>query len=135
MTVVPWDMNLAFGGLGGNRIALPAEIAPPSDGQVPMRDDETMPQPPAGRDGAAMPGGPMERSNPLVERFRAVPSYSSLIDEESSRLRTTLYASGTAQAMLSSAARVLEDGATIMVDQATIDAEAQAIGSYFTASA
>ena len=141
-TVVPWDMNLAFGNMmGGGRSggSFPAGIEPPSmpgrgqDGVLvvidgtPIAEGEFRTN--GGPGGAGGPGG---MSNPLVERFRAVPEFAAMIETKSTSLRTDLYDSGVAGEILSRWAAVLTGGATAMVDQETITSEAESIATFFS---
>ncbi|CAA9534078.1 MAG: Spore_coat_protein_CotH [uncultured Thermomicrobiales bacterium] len=142
-TVVPWDMNLAFGAIG-NLGRVPSDGQPP-EGLAPS----TMPGPsgsgtPAATEGTPtgekpFPSGGMRRvvgglSNPLVERFTAVADFAALVDATSTSLRADLYGSGAADAVLDRWVGVLERGASTLVDQDTITAEADAIARFFTAA-
>ncbi len=135
-TVVPWDMNLAFGAIGavqpagnlpeGGLPAQPSSSTPVAE-NVMTGDGQEFP---SGGPGGVFPPTP----NPLVQRFKAIADYSALIDEQASRLRADLYESGTANDLLSRWVGVLEKGAAAMVDQATIMSEAEAIAAYFARS-
>lgn len=142
-TVVPWDMNLAFGGMGRMGGGFPANGDRPDGTDLPAADQSSSGTPVAG-DGppdfgqrtqnGAMGGGPNGRSNPLASRFNADAGFAALVTEASTRLRTDLYDSGAATAVLARWVGVLESGATAMVDQATITSESEAIASFFTSS-
>ncbi len=142
-TVVPWDMNLAFGDLGS--VARfpgggqppdgidPSTLPAPSDSATPTATDDMPP------DGLPFPNNDMRgglggRSNPLVERFNAVADYATLVDATSTSLRADLYESGAASAVLDRWVGVLESGASTLVDQVTITSESAAIARFFTTS-
>lgn len=150
MTVVPWDMNLAFevGGFGGR--GSPGEGSPPEDMQIPRDADPESPgfQPPSDRElpegfeppeGAELPegGGPggfgRSGSNPLVEAFRAVPEFQQMIDGQRAALQASLVDSGTASDVLQSRIDVLSQ-ADDLIDQATLQEEANAIADVFPSS-
>ncbi|MDQ4099422.1 MAG: CotH kinase family protein, partial [Chloroflexota bacterium] len=142
-TVVPWDMNLAFSGAGAGVVrAIPADGQVP-DGFVPPTSDTPSASgtpttidvfAPGGQDGPGAPGDIVDGgaiTNPLVQRFKAVPAFAALVEEQTSRLRADLYDSGKAHNVLSRWVSVLEKGASDMVDQATITSESEAIAKYF----
>jgi spore coat protein CotH len=142
-TVVPWDMNLAFGSMGVTRI----EKDGPLDDFLPSLsgDPETPPELP---DGAATPevredtdgpgegfvriGGPGGIENPLVKRFDAVQEFKALVDTQQETLRADLYESGMAADILARWVRLLESGASALVDSDTIASESGAIAAFFT---
>jgi spore coat protein CotH len=152
-TVVPWDMNLAFGAMGamgggpggGGPGAggldpgdLPEGFDPgrlpegfdPGDlpeGFEPPTDGE-MPQFPGG----GGPGG-FGGTNPLVERFHANSDFEALYQEKLTELRADLYGDGVAAEVLDDRVATLIEHATDLVDEATITEEAEAIGDQFTA--
>jgi spore coat protein CotH len=141
-TIAPWDMNLAFVGLGDGAIR-----AFPDGGPPPVRIERPdLPAPdgsgtPTAGDvvpanGQPDPGGPVmiggrHEPNPLVERFDAVDRFAALVDERSSRLRADLYDGGTAESILARWVGALERGASELVDQATIESESAAIAEHF----
>lgn len=138
-TVVPWDMNLAFGGFGmgpgggfpgGGRGEFPAGTAPEAfpDGTLP---DGAIPggtPPEGGFPGGAggMRGG---RSNPLVERFQANEEFAALYRQRLTELRAELFESGTAETILQNWVNTLSTHATHLVSADTITAEAETIRS------
>ena len=77
------------------------------------------------------PGG-FRRSNPLVDRFHAVPAFEAAYQARVGELRDALYAGGTAQSILDRWTGVLKAGATDLVDAATIDQEAARIAESFS---
>ncbi len=148
-TIVPWDMNLAFGGMGfgiggGNGpqgppgggdpptdISLPEGFEPPEGfdpGQLPDGFDPG--QIPGGAGGG--PGAGFGRSNPLVQRFHDTPEFEQLYQQALTDLRASLYESGTADEILAARAETLKDHATDLVDVDTITSEAAAIADMFT---
>jgi spore coat protein CotH len=144
-TVVPWDMNLAFGGLGGglNREfggdgqpgEFPDDSNPPPDDTesffgTPVAGEETPGQGPQIQVNGPN-GGRGPKANPLIERTKKIAEYSTLIDDETDRLRTDLYTGGIANDILSRWVNVLESGAGSMVDTATITSESDEIAKQF----
>jgi spore coat protein CotH len=89
---------------------------------------------PVGRDGAVGgPGGGMQRSNILRDRFLADDSFAVMYEQALVDLRAELYAGGTATAILDEWVAVLTNDAADLVDAATVEREASAIAEYFTA--
>jgi spore coat protein CotH len=154
-TVVAWDHNLAFGGMGRmgpggfadgrggggppatrngempelpDGMELPEDFAPPEGMEIP---DDFAP-PGGGRGGAGGGVGFGGRSNPLVERFLADETYSALYEDILSELREELYGTWAAQKVLDSWVEVLTEEASDLVEASTIDQEAEAIEAYFT---
>jgi len=131
MTVVNWDLNLAFdtanvggggpgvaGGNGGGERPLPGAI--PGDG-IPADDAA------AGPGGA---GGPGNQANVLVDRFLADEAFSQLYDEQTAELTEILYSSGALDDALVTWVNVLTSDATELVDIATIESDAAAISAF-----
>jgi spore coat protein CotH len=161
-TVVPWDMNLAFGGtgfrLGGqNGAEFPGEGEPPTDLPLPEGfDREDLPegfQPPEGFDpgelpegfeppggfnpgqipgGERGPGAGFGRSNVLVERFHDTSELEELYQRALTDLRASLYDSGVADEILAARVETLNRHATDLVDADTIASEAESISAVFT---
>lgn len=157
-TVVAWDHNLALsggmgpggaggpGGLGdGGRPAggfelpegcefpagfepgqLPAGGAP--TGGAPVGDaptgDQTTGVPMAGG-----PGGGFGGNNALVNRFLAVDEFQALYEQAAADLAAELVDSGFLADTIEAEAAVLREQASDLVDAATIDAEAEAVGN------
>lgn len=149
-TVVPWDMNLAFGGMvgggggfggGGGRGGftpgqLPEGFDPSQipDGSAP--GGRTFPGQVPGGDG--FQGGPRGGgfgggSNPLVQRFHANEEFNALYEEALATLRAELFESGLADELLAARVQTLTDQATGLVDSATIENEAASLSAYFEA--
>lgn len=130
-TVVPWDMNLALGGMGGFPGGPPTgEREFSAGGEFPGSEPPTELRPPEG-DRGAFPGDRMGgRTNPLVERF--VEQFGELYEQRLAELEAALFDSGSAQSILDEWSAMLTDQATALVDAATIASEAEAIGSALT---
>ncbi len=115
-TVVSWDLNLAFatanvggGGGGAPGGAVPGGAAPGGVGAV---------------------GGPGGQSNVLVERFMADDDFAALYATKAAELNELLFASGTVDEVIANWADVLINGASDLVSEATVTAEAAALISY-----
>jgi len=136
MTVVPWDMNLAFGVMGGGQGgAAPGGSRPegPDPEQLPEGFDPG--ELPEGFDPGQGPGGGGfgGRSNILVERFHATPELESLYQEKLTTLRASLYEDGgTADGILAVWEETLQTGANDLVDEQTIADEVDAIERQLT---
>jgi spore coat protein CotH len=115
-TVVAWDHNLAFGGMGGgggNR---------GGGGQAP-----------GGAPGNGGGGGRMGgRSNILVTRFTANKTFKASYDKALTDLKASLYTSGRAAAVLEAKAAVLTAEASDLISADTISSESATIKGYFT---
>ena len=146
-TVVAWDHNLAFGGMGGGaggpgggRGAFPGG----QDGELPegMPTDRPtdLPSPPDGErpdvgdggQGGGPGGGRMGGSNVLVERFTAVAEWSDLVEQAKADLTEELFDSGYATDVLDQWVSVLTEQAGDLVDAGTVQQEADAIRTNFT---
>lgn len=157
-TIVPWDMNLAFGAsMGGGQGGPSGPNGRGAPGQGMGQPPAGMGQPPAGMgpngsfDPSTLPGrgqdmspgrggfgdgrgGPGGQANPLVEKFRADPTYAALVVTKKAELQASLFDSGLAQSVLDTWAGVLESGATSMVDATTIESEAASLSERFPTS-
>lgn len=163
-TVVTWDLNLAFGGMGGGGMmrgldgagategsadgtvrALPGdgEGRPERGTEVPGDLPEGFTPMVPGADGALpdgeLPGG-MQRGGPgggnvLAERFLEVEAFADAYAQAQDDLQATLYDSGAAQDVLDRWTALLEDEASALVDSATLAEEAAAIEAYFDGTA
>lgn len=113
-TIVPWDYNLAFGsGPGGDGFGVGGS-------------------PPGGGGGGGFgPGFDGRGGNVLAQRFLAVDTWEALVAERLEQLQAELFDASTASAILAYWVTVLEAGASDLVDQATIRAEAERIAAYF----
>lgn len=155
-TVVTWDLNLAFGGLGGGGMMRGLDGAPPTEGGEDgrVRPGEGMPEwgsePPGdlpegftpmvpGAEGelpdGVVPDGAQRMGpgggNILAERFLEVEEFADAYAQAKAELQATLYDSGAAQDVLDRWTALLEDQASGLVDSATLAEEAAAIEAYF----
>lgn len=144
MTVVAWDQNLSFGGLGGMGVGGPQGGGPgermmPADGEE-RPDPSTLPTeaPTDVPDGAhtgeesAPRGMQMGGTNVLSSRFLANDTFHSAYDTALDTLITSVYDSGDAQAYLDDLVALLTDQASDLVDANTIQTEADSIASMLT---
>jgi spore coat protein CotH len=140
-TVVPWDHNLAFGGMGGGFGGAPsrefseletdtADVVAGVDDLAQSARPRGAPQDQTERPGADLPGaGGADVSNVLVDRFLANADYAALYQSELDRLTAELYESGTATDILDKWVSVLE--ASGLVTDDVISTEAAAISRFF----
>lgn len=144
-TVVPWDMNLAFGGLGMTRFegepgnaSGSAPAPPPGEGPRQMIIDGTPvavqdiqgeigPGTADGNGPRVGMGGPGGINNPLVQRWTAVDTFAALQQDAETRLRGAMFDSGVAAGILSTWVDVLETHATDLVEQSAIESDAKAL--------
>ncbi len=157
-TIVPWDHNLAFGGMGGGK-NMPGDggaIRPGSAGQGPGGQTPDGGQLPGGQTPGAQQGGaataePVQpgddatggdaarvaggrgKSNILVERFHANPQFEELYEQKLAALTDQLYDSGAASDVLDEWVTLLKTQASDLVDSSTVEQEAAKIAAYFTA--
>jgi len=150
-TIVPWDMNLAFGAFGGGGGGaqppggfdpgqLPEGFDPDElpegfdQGQIPEGfDPGELPEgfePPAGGGGGPGGGGP-GGGNVLVERFHENEELEALYQTKLEDLRASLYDSGVAADILQAWTDTLVNDASGLVDPDTVDEEAAAIAEQF----
>ncbi len=125
MTVVAWDHNLAFGGMGGAMPGggdRPEGFEPPAAGEVPEGF-----QPPTGGQGADAGTSVVRGGNVLSERFLDNEELAALVDDATADLTASLYESGYAEQVLDAWAEVLTDQAADLVDAETISSEVAAI--------
>ncbi len=122
-TVVSWDLNLAFdtanvgtggaGGAGGRPAGPPPGAAAAGVGDV----------------GAGV-GGPGDQANVLVDRFMADDDFAAMYAAASGELNELLFASGTVDEVIATWVDVLSTGASGLVSETTVAAEAAALVSY-----
>ncbi|MGC4193092.1 MAG: CotH kinase family protein [Thermomicrobiales bacterium] len=140
MTVVPWDMNLAFGGMGGGFGG-----AGMGQGNIPRATDANgtpaaqsggngMQGRPGGGQGNGMQGGFGGKTNPLVEHFNANTDFAAMVTDQQTSLQASLFKGGVGADILARWVAVLEADAATLVDADTITSEADSIASFFTAS-
>ncbi|MBN1630488.1 MAG: CotH kinase family protein [Thermoleophilia bacterium] len=144
-TVVAWDHNLAFGGMGNG---IPQGMQRPEGMEVP--DGATIPRGDQGQAGGQQQADPPgqaggqgkfrgldgfggAKSNILVTRFKANPEWQQLYEDRLAELRTELYESGKAAEILAAWGAVLKTQAADLVDAATVDQEAASISQQFMA--
>ncbi|MEV6343228.1 CotH kinase family protein [Actinoplanes sp. NPDC051851] len=143
MTVVAWDHNLAFGGMGGgggggNNAGgggMPSGGTRPSGGAMPSgaampSGGGQMPQNGGGGKGGG--GGPGGKSNILVTRFKANTTFAAAYTKAGTDLKSGLYTSGKAAAVLKARAAVLTAQASDLVSTDTITSETSKIEAYFS---
>lgn len=134
-TVVAWDHNLAFGGMGrmggpggsggfGERPeGMPTEM--PEGMEPPVGMPDRVGERTEGMSGG-MRGGP-GGSNVLVERFTAVEEWADLVEQARADLTESLYASGFADESIDRWADLLTTQASDLVDADTVAEEAGAV--------
>ncbi|WP_278103770.1 hypothetical protein AB0870_03435 [Microbacterium proteolyticum] len=115
MTVVSWDLNLAFG------------ASPGGGGQGQGRGQGQAQGQAQGGGGGGRGGG----SNVLSERFLANATFAALYQSELDRLTQELYTSGLAQNVLDSWTQTLEEGASDLVSSDVVSSEASSVAQYF----
>ncbi|MFC4066473.1 CotH kinase family protein [Actinoplanes subglobosus] len=122
-TVVAWDHNLAFGGMGGgggNRGGGGAPAGGGGQGQPPAGGQQQ-----GGRNGGG--GGFGGRSNILVTRFNADKSFKASYDKALTDLKASLYTSGKAASILATRAAVLTAKASDLISADTVTSESDTI--------
>jgi spore coat protein CotH len=126
MTVVTWDLNLAFGqtpgGAGGPGGGAPAGGAARPGGQGGGQGGQAGGGPAGG--GQAGAGGPSQ-GNILAERFRANDTFAALIEQARADLEATLIDSGAASDTIDRWVAVL--GTQSLVSATAVEQEAAAI--------
>ncbi|WP_188702062.1 CotH kinase family protein [Microbacterium nanhaiense] len=144
MTVVAWDQNLSYGGLGGGGFGAPG-------GDMPQRDGEGMPEMPEGAEfpegfeppegmelpeGAELPddlpqggrpGGMMGGENVLAMRFLENADFAQLYDDSLAEHTEAIYDSGSAQEYLDGLVALLSEQADDLIDADTLQSEADSI--------
>ncbi|WP_433789472.1 CotH kinase family protein [Actinoplanes sp. CA-252034] len=123
-TVVAWDHNLAFGGMGGgggNRGG-GAPVGGAPGGGAPGGSQGR-------RNGGG--GGPGGRSNILVTRFNADKTFKASYDKALTDLKASLYTSGKAASILQTRAAVLTAKASDLISADTVTSESDTIKGYF----
>ena len=123
MTVVTWDLNLAFGQTPGGAGGGPGQGAPGAGAARPgVQGGGQAGGGPAGGQGGA--GGPSQ-GNILAERFRANDTFAALIEQARADLIATLIDSGAASDTVDRWVAVL--GTQSLVSAATVEQEAATI--------
>jgi spore coat protein CotH len=129
-TVVSWDLNLAFdtANVGGG-----GDVA---GGGRPAGGGAGRPAPPpdaGGGAGAGAPGGvggPGDQANVLVDRFLADEGFAALYAAKTDELTAVLFSSGTVDEVIAKWVDVLVNGASDLVSEETVTAEAAALIVY-----
>ena len=155
MTVVTWDLNLAFGAMARTApdgmevpegIQRPEGMEPPEGMELPegmeipegmeppqgMEPPAGAPQFPADGDSSKGPGMPGS-ANPLTTRFHANAEFEARYEQALTDLRSGLYESGRAQEILDGWAALLTEQAADLVSPETVAEESADIAEYFTA--
>lgn len=122
-TVVAWDHNLAFGGMG--RMGGPGGAGEFGERPEGMPTDLPEGERPDGMPGG-MRGGP-GGANVLVERFTEVEAWADLVEQAKADLTESLYSSGFADDTIDRWAELLTTQASDLVDADTVAEEADAV--------
>ncbi|BAL87657.1 putative spore coat protein [Actinoplanes missouriensis 431] len=141
-TVVSWDLNLAFGGMGGGG-GMPGGGAQGGGDQGGGAQGGGFPgTAPSGApaNGGTAPGGDGKRgggfggrSNILVTRFQANTTFAAAYTKAQTDLKAALYTSGTAKSILDTRAAVLTSQASDLISADTVSSEVSKIESVVTA--
>lgn len=133
MTVVNWDLNLAFGqanvgggggGMGGGMPADGQTAERPMDRQMPTNGER-----PEGGNGSGRGG--FGGSNILSQRFLADDGFQALYQEAKETLQAELFDSGLADDILAAWTETLTEEATDLVDADTIETESETLSDAF----
>jgi spore coat protein CotH len=120
-TVLSWDMNLAFGGLGRGGGGV-VNVAPGGAGNVPPPGAVII-GPGGGPGGAGGFGG--RGGNALKAKFVAEPAFAALRDQARATAKQAIYGSGAATTELTRLATLVASSG--LMSAATIDSEAAAL--------
>ncbi|MDT0182314.1 CotH kinase family protein [Microbacterium sp. ARD31] len=146
MTVVNWDLNLAFGaspggvgagGAGGVGMAMPdrGDAVAPDRGDVGAPEGDALADRPTlpGDDAGAQMGGGGGRggSNTLASRFLADEDFHALYESELEELKDLFYGSGAAEDILQTWSDALVAGAGDLVEADVIAADAADLTASF----
>lgn len=123
MTVVSWDLNLAFG------TANVAGAGPGNGGIAGPGNGNGQAGPPQGN-GGPQGGAGREKANVLVDRYLANDDFAALYAQAKTNLTAKLITSGAAQDTLNDWVAVLKAQASDLVSTDTIDKEAAALETY-----
>lgn len=111
---IPEGMTPSEGMTPPEGMEFPEGFEPPTDGQMPN-----------GMGGAGMGG-----DNPLVERFLENEDFEALYNQATTDLTAELVDSGALADSVATWTQVLQSGAADLVDEATIQKEADAVAAY-----
>lgn len=143
-TVVPWDMNLAFGGFGGmggfgNRNGGPGfqirTFPAPSTNETGGTPEAGFPdqgQMPGNGDMPNRQGGFGGMDNILVQRTGALADFAALLTDTQAQLADQLYTDGIAESILTRWSDLLLAEAGDLVTSETVASESDAIRQQFT---
>ena len=125
-TVLSWDLNLAFGGLGRGGGAV--NVAPGGGGNVPppglvVVGPGGVPGGPGGPGAPAGFGG--RGGNALKSKFVAAPAFATLRDAARASAKQAIYGSGAAEAALARLKALIAPSG--LISAATVDTEATAL--------
>ncbi len=127
MTVVSWDLNLAFGtaNVDGGGPGIGGQGGP---GGAPQGAGPQA----GGGNGGPQGGAGREKANVLVDRFLANDEFAALYAQATTDLTAKLITSGAAQDALDEWVAVLTAQASDLVAAATVEAEAEALEKYLS---
>lgn len=130
ISVISWDLNLAFGGMGAGPGVRAGEQVTADDGEATDAESSAAASPPAGEmpDMAGMMGG----ENALVTRFQENSEFAALIESAKARLQKSLIASGDALGVVEEVAARIP--VTEGLPQSTVDADADALREQLAAA-
>lgn len=120
ITIISWDLNLSFGGMGGgtpNQPSAPPNAPAPANGPASA---------------APRPAGFGARANILVNRFLADPKFKAAYDSALTSQKSSLFATGRAAEVLERWKGILSSQVVDLVPVATIEREASTIARFFT---
>lgn len=120
-TVLSWDLNLAFGGIGRGGGGV-VNVAPGGAGNVPPPGAVIVgPGGPGGPGGIGGRGG----GNALKSKFLAAPEFAAIRDQARAEVKQALYGSGAATRELARLKALVASSG--LVSATTIDSEASAL--------
>ncbi len=102
----------------------PAAMRVANSEPPPLSGDQATP--------GASQGMPSWGDNPLVERYLQVDEFSDRVEAATDELTDRLVSSGAGDDVLQTWVAVIADGASDLVDQATLTTETEAVAAYVT---
>ncbi len=131
-TVVSWDLNLAFGtaNVGGGGVGGGGQGNRPAGQRPDVGEGGILPDRGAVADEGLGAGGVGGQANILVDRFMVDDDFAALYASETAELNEQLFASGTVDEVIADWADVLTSGASDLVPEETVAAEAAALTTY-----
>lgn len=127
MTVVAWDQNLSFGGMGdmGENMGMP-----PYGENGKMTPPDNAPEMPEEMAGDYLKK-PMDiKENPLVTRFLADETFSALVTKKKTECSQSIVDSNFAKDTLAAYQTLLANEASDLIDEETLTQEAEKITQY-----